>query len=292
MEVLIGITSKNRESLLSKTLQAASQQDFVSKRISVFDDASTDNTATLVTKFPQVDWHFSKEPKGYLFARNMFLQSTKAKYYCSFDDDSWFLRHSDLSVAINYLNQNDDIGALAFRILTPESTKEVLPPSNYREPFETNIFIGCGHILRIDAVKSVGYYTPNPGYYGGEEKDLCIRLMDAGYRIMFFPNVTVWHEKTSIARDQKKQHRSGVCNDLVFTYRRIPVILLVPVIIYKLFSHLKFSITYKKLNLVSACFKGFKDFVSFFMKGNLKRKPVSYNTYKKFNKFYKSNYGY
>ena len=61
----------------------------------------------------------------------------------------------------------------------------------------------------------------DPGYYGSEEKDLSIRLVDKGYRVVFYKGVYVWHDKTSVARNLNKQHRSGVCNDLVFLFRSL-----------------------------------------------------------------------
>ena len=79
------------------------------------------------------------------------------------------------------------------------------------------MFIGCGHVVRLAAVHAVGVYEPAPGSYGGEEKDLSLRLMDAGYAILSLPGVHVWHEKTSIARVVPKQQSFDItANDRRF----------------------------------------------------------------------------
>jgi GT2 family glycosyltransferase len=210
----------------------------------------------------------------------MFLTLTPNDIFCSLDDDSWFLKEDALSIAVKYMCDHADVGAIAFDILSPDDGSTEVMASF--EAVETNMYIGCGHLLRTDIVKKMGGYISNPGYYGGEEKDLCIRLMNAGFKIIKLRGLYVWHDKTSLARNQAKQHRSGVCNDLVFAYRRVPGWLLIPVLGYKLFSHLKFSIFYKQASLVIPCLCGFGDFFSFLFKSNKQRDAVSYSTYQKF----------
>ena len=278
-KVLIGITSKNRVSILPIAINSAISQNYEYKEVAVFDDNSTDNTRTLEKDYTGVKWYFSNEERGYLYGRNMFLQTTDADYYCSLDDDSWLLDTQQLKTAVEYMDARPAIGALSFKILSNDLRKEIKRGDSI---VETNNFIGCGHMLRISAVKSVGYYAVNPGYYGGEEKDLCIRLIDNGYSIIRFPNVEIWHDKTDISRDLLKQHRSSVCNDLVFAYRRIPGLILIPIFMYKLFSNFRFALFSKRGIFVKPCLMGMSDFVKFLFSGNVNRKPVKISTYKKF----------
>ena len=281
-KVLIGITSKNRFSILPAAINSAISQEYEHKEVAVFDDNSTDETETLIDKYPDVKWYFSKEEKGYLFARNMFLETTDADYYCSLDDDSWFLDQHELKNAVDYMDASPRVGALSFKILSDDLTRENKRGNSI---VETNNFIGCGHLLRVAAVKNVGCYAVNPGYYGGEEKDLCIRLMDKEYSIMRFPSVEIWHDKTNIARDFPLQHRSGVCNDLVFMWRRTPAIYLVPSFFIKLYKHLSFSIQYKEINLIKPCIKGIGDFLKALFSGRIKRNAVSVKAFKKYLSF-------
>lgn len=279
MSVLIGIVSKNRALILPKAIQSALDQTYFDKKIAVFDDASTDNTRALKLQFQNIDWHFASEPKGYLYARNKFMSEATQKYFCSLDDDAWFVQKDELELAIQYLEQHQDVAAVAFDILSPEKANI----KSRSTPVETNTFIGCGHVVRLSAVKEAGYYEPNPGFYGGEEKDLCIKLMDMGVKIVKMPGVHVWHDKTTIARDLPKQHRSGVCNDMVFTYRRTPGLYLLPSMILKPLSHLKFSITFSKGILLRSGLLGLLDFYVLLFTFRLQRKPVSikaFDTYR------------
>ena len=280
MKVLIGITSKNRVSILPKAINSAIEQNYPDKEVMVYDDASADGTAGLVTQYPQVKWLISEVTHGYLYARNLFLTQSDAGIFCSLDDDSWFLNNTALTTAVSYMEANPDTGAIAFDILSPDDTDKVQLLDV--EPVETNKYIGCGHLLRVDIVKQLGGYSPNPGYYGGEEKDLCIRLIDAGYKIIKLKGLYIWHDKTNVARDEKKQHRSGVCNDMVFTFRRTPGILLLPSLIIKLYKHFIFGVKYKKGFLLVPCLKGLADFFLFLFTFKLKRKAVSVKAFKKY----------
>jgi GT2 family glycosyltransferase len=141
---------------------------------------------------------------------------------------------------------------------------------------------GCGHIIRLIAAKEINFYTPNPGFYGTEEKDLSIRLVDKGYKVVFYKGVYVWHDKTPIARDLNKQHRSGVCNDLVFSYRRTPALFLWPTLILQIAKHLKFALTYKHHNFIPACKQGVNDFLKWLVTKETDRKAVSMAGFIKF----------
>lgn len=280
--VQVVITSKNRKQILPKAIGGALDQSYPYKEVAVFDDASTDGTQELEKEYPQVHWHLSEVPKGYLYARNLFLETTIAAFIASLDDDSWFLDKDALQIAVQYFTNHPDVAAIAFDILSPDQPEK---ENNGVIPQEANTFIGCGHMLRVSVINSIGNYTPNPGYYGGEEKDLCIRIIDAGYRIVKLNGLYVWHDKTSVARDIPKQHRSGVCNDLVFMWRRTPGLLLVPALGAKLFKHFLFSVRYKKVPLVRSCLKGFWDFSRFLFSSRVHRKPVSLQAFKKYMRF-------
>ncbi len=77
-------------------------------------------------------------------------------------------------------------------------------------------------MLRMSAVREVGSYAPALGWYGSEEKDLSLRLLDAGHEVILLPGVHVWHDKSATARDVASQHASGVCNDLALSLTRTP----------------------------------------------------------------------
>ncbi len=279
MKVLIGITSKNRASILPKAIHSALRQSYVNKEVWVFDDASTDDTALLESEYPQVKWIISEKPKGLVYARNLFMNNPDFDFFCSLDDDAWFLDNNALKNALEIFEKDSKIAALGFDMLSPDNPNKKDIKLTIQE---TNNFIGCGHIVRLKAAKEINFYTLNPGFYGGEEKDLCIRLIDAGYKVVAFKGVYVWHDKTNLSRNLKHQHQSGVCNDLVFSYRRTPGLILAPVLILQVIKHLKFSMFFKEDKLLKPCLYGMKDFCIWATSKQTNRKAISMKGFRNF----------
>jgi GT2 family glycosyltransferase len=274
-KVLIGITTHNRASILPKAIESALSQDYSNKEVAVFDDASTDETGRLRESHPSVRWHTASANQGLLRARNFLMQQTEAEYYFSLDDDAWFLSKDEISVGVDFLNRNPGVAALAYDILSPDYSTP-----NERSPARpTYSVIGCGHMLRLSAVKHVGCYIPSPGMYGSEEQDLCIRLLDRSQEIMFLPGVHVWHERTALARDSRDQHASAVCNDLVFAFRRSPYPMLLWLLPGKIVSHLRFAI---RNRCMPACLKGIGLFLKAIPSLFDTRRPVRARVYREF----------
>ena len=275
VKVLIGITTRNRAAILAKAVQSALDQDYPDKEVAVFDDASTDETARLRAEFPQVRWLRAEEQQGYLPARNYLMRETDAPFYFSLDDDAWFIRGDEISRGVEVMLEVPEVAAIAYDILSPDRPKV----AERAAPRRTHNFIGCGHLLRLSAVKQVGYYTPNPGFYGGEEKDLCIRLLDGGHELVFLPGVHVWHDKSPQARDLIQQHLSGVCNDLAFAFRRSPYPTLLWMMPGKILSHLRFAAS---RGLLQPCLKGMAMFLKQMPMLIHTRRPVSKRAFQEY----------
>jgi GT2 family glycosyltransferase len=246
---LLGIVTCNRAQILTRAVASALLQQNCEVRISVIDNASSDDTPRLASRFPTVDWVQWPCNRGCMIARNHWMAYASEDYFVSLDDDAWFIAGDEIALAIGFLDENPTVAAVAFDVLSPDRPKRI--PRG--EAQLAALFIGCGHVLRLSAARSVGLYEVTPGSYGGEEKDLCLRLMDAGHKIMRLPGVHVWHDKTPLARAIPEQHRSGVCNDFVMTLRRTPAPLLLVALFVKVYKHLKFSCTN---GLTNACLQG------------------------------------
>lgn len=275
MKVLIGITTHNRADILARSIQSALDQDYADKEIAVVDDASTDDTPLLRSQFRDVTWLRAERNRGYMVARNHLMALDGSDYFVSLDDDAWFLQGDEIAISIDYMMRHSNVAAVAFDIISPDRPTSV--PRT--EPQPAAMFIGCGHVLRLAAVRQVGGYEAAPGSYGGEEKDLCLRLLDAEYQIVKLPGVHVWHDKTAVARNIAAQHRSGVCNDLVFTLRRTPVLLLPIAMLTKFYRHWRFSV---RSSLTYPCFQGFGIFIRSAPRIWRSRQPVRAATLRSF----------
>ena len=269
--VIVGISTYNRADVLPKAIRSAFEQSHKPLRVAVIDDASTDATPALQSNFPQVSWQRWDQNCGYVNARNTMMLNAPEDYYVSLDDDAWFLQEDEIAVAVDYLEKHPKVAAVAFDIVTPDEPQQ----SPRGRKSSVAMFIGCGHVLRLSVVKALAGYAKFPGRYGVEEKDLCLRLIDAGYEIVKFDGVHVWHDKTMTARDIPKNHRSGVCNDFTLTVWRFPGRILVQMLVWKFIAHLRFA---AKFGLVRACLQGMRDFSCSFVAAWRNRRPVRYES--------------
>lgn len=252
-DVFVGIVTHNRADILRKSLASALAQRDVKLRVAVIDDGSTDATPDIAQEFPSVEWQRHVQSQGHVAARNHWMTSATEEYFVSLDDDAWFMQGDEVSIAVQALRDNSALGAIAFDILSPDRPTARARADMQRVP----AFIGCGHVLRLSAVRRIGYYEPTPGAYGTEEKDLCLRMLDAGYDVALLPGVDVWHDKTPVARHLPAQYQSGVANDLMLTYRRTPLLLLPFAALAKLFQHLRGA---NQSGQMRACWGGFGSF--------------------------------
>jgi GT2 family glycosyltransferase len=224
-----------------------------------------------------VQWTRWDANQGYVAARNHLMLSSTADYFVSLDDDAWFIEGDEIALAVDLLERDREVAAVAFDILSPDR-----PAPASRRPFASaGMFIGCGHVLRLTVVRQLQGYASFPGTYGGEEKDLCLRLLDAGYKIVLLPGVHVWHDKSLTARDLAAQHRSGVCNDLTLTLRRAPLALLPFALAWKLVRHLQFA---ARTSLVAQYWAGVLGFLRSSRASWRGRQPVKLSTLSRFSK--------
>jgi glycosyltransferase involved in cell wall biosynthesis len=252
--VVVGIATHNRADVLRKAIGSALKQSFDPLRIAVIDDASSDETPNLRHEFKSVSWERWEQGRGYVCARNRMMLAAIEDYYVSLDDDAWFIQNDEIAIAVDFLNRHPKVAAVAFDIISPDHPQQAARSARRL----VAMFVGCGHVLRLSAVKELGGYTEFPGTYGAEEKDLCLRLIDAGYEIVKLDGVHVWHDKSALARDIPRQHCSGVCNDLTLTLRRVPIVFLLPVLVWKVLSHLAFGV---RTGLLHPCLQGFRNFI-------------------------------
>jgi GT2 family glycosyltransferase len=273
--VVVGIATRNRAAILPRAIESALAQGYANLRVSVWDDASIDDTPAVAGCFPQVGWTRSDNPSGLIVARNALMRADDAEYYVSLDDDAWFMASDEIAIAVDYLESNPRVGAVALDILSADRPA----PVSRSSPRLVHMFIGCGHVVRLSAVRQAGYYSASPGRYGGEERDLSLRLLDRGWEICLLPGVHVWHDKTVLARDQAAQHRSGVCNDLYLTTKRCPLPHLLWILPYKIFSHVRFSLRHRLLRPALA---GLWTYVKNACSAAANREPVRPDTFLEF----------
>jgi glycosyltransferase involved in cell wall biosynthesis len=226
--VVVGIATHNRAGLLRKAISSALDQSYRPLRIAIVDDGSSDHTPALRDEFAELSWERWEQAQGYVKARNQMMLSASEDYFVSLDDDAWFIDGNEIAIAIEFMECRPSVAAVGFDVLAkwrPDKRERGLPG-------HARNFIGCGHVLRLSVVKQLGGYAEFPGRYGCEEKDICLRIIDAGYEIAVLPGVHVWHDYSPEGRNAD-QYLAGLHNDLAMVLWRVPLPVLLPALIWR-----------------------------------------------------------
>ncbi len=217
------IATYNRAPELRIALSRLMAQTMPPMEILVVDDGSNDGTdAMMRAAFPQVRYVRQPHNAGLILARNFGFVNTGGDYILSVDDDSWFVEPDGLARCVAYLEAHGQVAAVACNIETRDGL--VYFPKG-AAPSDVPWYVGCGHLLRRSAVAAVGLYMPEL-YRQGEEKDRCLRLIGAGYRVVALPDVMVYHDKSEKGRKPGLERFYNHRNDLIREVARCPARLL------------------------------------------------------------------
>ena len=146
--------------------------------------------------------------------RNIATALGSAEIVVALDNDARFRDARDLARVIDRFADDPSLGAIGFRILHADTGRDDLGAWGYPRsqiemadrPFLTTRFVGTGHACRRAAFEAVGGYDGEL-FFCWEEFDLCLRLINRGYRILYEPAVVVLHKNASERRLSWKGNR-------------------------------------------------------------------------------------
>jgi GT2 family glycosyltransferase len=105
------------------------------------------------------------------------------------------------------------VAAVGFAMAAPDGAPwpKHMQASPASHPCFIASYIGFAHLIRRQAFLEVGGYRAL--YQHGEEKDCCLRLMDAGYDIVYLPDPPIVHLHDPTGRNVKRYLRYVIRND-------------------------------------------------------------------------------
>lgn len=146
---------------------------------------------------------------GVAGGRNLGMSLARGDYLISLDDDAAWHDPFDMARFLEVFAAEPECACIAGKILSPTThaiDRRLLPaPDKDRllraeTPIATPYFYGGVHALRAAAVRAIGGY-PERLKFGMEEYDLSLRLVNAGYTILFHPGVAALHYDAQTGRD-------------------------------------------------------------------------------------------
>jgi len=221
----VGITTRNRPDSLRACLESMRLIAPLDPEILVFDDGSAP-AASGVTGSPALPVRFirAESAPGYIVGRNRLVAEAQGAFVLLLDDDTRLLSLESVESAIRVMRSDARAAAVAFAQAEGDGRPwpEQMQPSPVREPAVVPSFIGFAHLVRRAVFLELSGYRESFEFYG-EEKDFCLRLIDAGYQTIYLPQALVAHVVDGATRDRRRYLRCVSRNDCLNTLYNDPL---------------------------------------------------------------------
>jgi len=211
----IGVTTKNRPDALRTCLASLEVLRGLDAEVLVFDDGSEPPAqAPPIAGIVSVRILRDETQPGYIVGRNRLVREAAAAAVLLLDDDTRVFSRESIEQALAVFDADPRAAAIAFAQAEPDG--RLWPASMQPSPVAfaciVPSFIGFAHLLRSDVFQALGGYRESFIYYG-EEKEFCLRLLDAGYRTVYLPTAGVAHIPATAGRSRSRYLRFVVRND-------------------------------------------------------------------------------
>jgi len=229
LDVSIVIVNWNRLDDVLRNLHYLKFQKDVRFEVVVVDNGSTDGSAERLARLEGVKFVGLGSNVGPCKARNVGIENSLGRYIVFLDSDA-VLSKWKLAMMVKRMDEDPTIGILACRIINGFTRQ--LDQWIYSEPasthqlreFDTYSFSAAGTIVRPQALRDAGMFWDELFIYN-EEVDLSIRVLRAGYRIVHFPSVRVYHCPSTRGRGGGGTYwRLQIRNWIWIFYRYYPVV--------------------------------------------------------------------
>lgn len=214
----IGVTTRNRLVALLRCLRSLTLLTEMIQEVIVVDDSSDtpvgeELPARLRLSFP-LKIVRQEHQEGYIVARNRIAQLASSEAILFLDDDTRLVDDRAVRRATEVLTTDPRLAAIAFAQGEEDGTgwPRSLQPAPVGYACYVPTFIGFAHLVRRDLFLRLGGYRSLFHFYG-EEKEFCLRALDAGYAIVYLPDSRIAHVPDAAMRNAVKYLRYYTRND-------------------------------------------------------------------------------
>jgi len=284
MKVSVVVLSWNRRDDIVETLAALREQDYPDVEVIVVDNGSEDGTPELVERdFPEV--RLIRLPRNIgITGRNNGIADAQGEVIVFIDDDM-VIGRDWISKAVMRFEAEPKAGLLSAKIVNfyDKQICDWVHPKDaavYADTEFESISFCCGaSAVRKALLDEVGLFAEELFIYH-EEEDLAIRIIDAGYRVLYCPELVAYHKipPGEPYRWGEKRMYYTTRNRIWYCWKYYPLRVAFLATVLKVPRDVKYLV---KKRYVRAYFRGFFDALRGLPGIMKKRRPVSRETLRK-----------
>jgi GT2 family glycosyltransferase len=225
----------------------------------VDNDSSDDSASMVRQEFPQANLIENKQNVGYPAANNQGMRAlgvdhpdplNRPRYVLLLNPDTE-VPSETFPILVDYLDQQKDVGVLGPKLLLPDGSLDLACRRSFPSPevsfyrmiglskifpnskrfgrynltyldedqfAEVDSVVGAFMMVRRTAIDRVGLMDERFWMYG-EDLDWAKRIKDAGWRVVYYPEVSVLHVKRASSRQSKRARIEFYRAMLIFYYK-------------------------------------------------------------------------
>ena len=229
MDLSIIIVNYKTEELTSNCVDSIikSNTKGLDYEVIVIDNDSQDGSIEAIEKqFPEVTIIKNTENQGFSKANNIGIKESSGDYVLLLNSDT-IVEQNTLKGAIDFIKDHKHIGALGCKVLLPSGKLDPACKRSFPTPlnglfhslnldtaFPDNVHFGAYNLTYVDENKTcsidciMGAFMLVPRtvinqvgpldedfFMYGEDIDWCYRIKNAGYQVMYYPEIRIFHHK-------------------------------------------------------------------------------------------------
>jgi len=217
----------NRKEVLKQALTNVCAQSYPNYEILLCDNGSTDGAPDMVEKeFPQVKLMRLKENVG-IKGYNIAFERSAGEIIVILDNDS-YLEKDGFAKIVRKFRDYPQLGALGCKVFNHYSGKvhhwhpTVRELDGPPEGFDAPLFNGCAGAARRSVLKEVGFY-PEEFFLYENERDLCTRIINAGYDVKYFTDIAGFHMVSEEGRTKARLVFYSTRNVIWYYWKYLPL---------------------------------------------------------------------
>jgi GT2 family glycosyltransferase len=222
--VSIVIVNWNRLDEVLRCLHYLNGQQGVRREVVVVDNGSTDGSVERLSQMGSIKFVEVGSNVGPAKARNIGVDRASGKYIFFLDSDA-VLSKSALGRLVRRMESDPSVGIAGCRIINGYTRKldqwfyQYSASTHELVEFDTYSFSAAGAMIRAEAIRDAGPFWDDLFIYN-EEVDLSIRVIRAGYRIIYYPEARVYHTVSSNGRSGAATYWSFQIRNWIWIFYR------------------------------------------------------------------------
>jgi glycosyltransferase involved in cell wall biosynthesis len=251
----IVVPTYNRPDDIGRFVAELRRQSAGDYHVYIVDDHGDDPIEQLIPEGEHFSYIRLEHNKGQAYARNVAIAKGKGNIIVSLDDDAWFEKENGLAAIAGYFEQYPKLGCLMFDVRNPqEGYLSALHRLEDGQVIGSHITCGCAYSRT--ALEKIGGFAGHL-HSGAEEADVTMQLIREGYEIRIAKKIPVFHNYNPGQRS-KRWYRmlryNTTRNDMLIATMRYPAGMVLPYMLGKYLSHIRFSLVNKRDPLMAGLY--------------------------------------